>query len=891
MLNGLDYIPFKKTKELACPSDKHLGAITPADIYAMVTDKIIKLIETNEELAWQREWVTKNNTGLAATNFVSKKPYRGINSTMLNLIYPLFLNREFKSPYFLTFKQVQDLGGKVKKGSEGIEIFYYTFIFKNGTKTITEKQFNEIVKRCKENKSSKECDELNRYAMIKYYNVFSADDVEGIDFSLPDVKLPETINEKIEICERIVDHFPEPKVPIVFKDPDKAYYLPSKDIINMPEINLFFGAQSYYSTLFHELVHSTGSDQRLNRNMKGAKGGKEYAFEELIAELGASFLNAESGILYFNIKNSAAYLKHWKSKLIDCMKEDSKFFMNASSAAQKAVDFILQYNEEGIPLYLQHQSKQMAGTISPAQEFIAMYADFHGKVISKGKIERFLSSLQTSIKQKQIRKTDKLAASIRHIQKQLIAILSHDEQEFKIKIKNVKKYQQQGLGFLPFVISSLVSSHVQNKMQDVLRKPKVLAGLGEIDETKLIVGKITKAIAKKSNLKEAAIYLESGIPGKNGFGLKHIESEHSDILNYLGVTAVEFVKMICSSYNEIRQDGNKIDLIVNVGKPKILVLALKQDENRKDFYRVITALIRPAKQIEKRKLLYSKSSSFDGLSGLNRALVKMLSKESRITPSRAEHKEVSKAKLQKQCHKQKKSLSGTDSLPPSDSLFIRGDQRTKVDAPGTFSISGEIGKFIQKINPSRYAIVLTGDFSSGKTQVLAQLIDAFADANKKIGWFSLEQGGLESKDTTDTIDRNIKPVNQKKFSITGDAPDGMATIKEYAKVFDVIAIDSWQKLNIPATKFDELRKEFPNTIWIVIFQQNADGGVKGGSAPGFDANVVIKVHKIDHTFINNYAELVKNRGNLLDLKYMVAQKKCKPLIEIKKVKPTKKDKK
>lgn len=196
--------------------------------------------------------------------------------------------------------------------------------------------------------------------MIKYYNVFSADDVEGIDFKSPENTMPVTINGKIEVCEQIVENFPVPKINIVHKDKDNAYYTPLLDIVNMPDMNFFKDAQSYYSTLFHELVHSTGSQKRLAREMGKKFGDKKYAAEELIAELGASYLNAESGILYFNIKNSAAYLKGWRKVLINEMKEDNKFFIRASSAAQKAVNYILQYDEQGVPLYLK---KTTADTI------------------------------------------------------------------------------------------------------------------------------------------------------------------------------------------------------------------------------------------------------------------------------------------------------------------------------------------------------------------------------------------------------------------------------------------------------------------------------------------------------------------------------------------------
>jgi hypothetical protein len=156
-----------------------------------------------------------------------------------------------------------------------------------------------------------------------------------------------------------------------------------------------------------------------------------------------------------------------------------------------------------------------------------------------------------------------------------------------------------------------------------------------------------------------------------------------------------------------------------------------------------------------------------------------------------------------------------------------------------------------------------------------QLANAFADVGKTVGAFMLEQGGLESKDTQGAIDRNMTKQNLPKIFITGEASKGIESVKEYANQFNVIIIDSWQKLKIPSTKFDDLRHEYPNTVFIIIFQQNGEGGTRGGVSADFDTPVALKVHKVDATFVNNYVEMKKNRGNsqTLSLKYMVKAKK------------------
>jgi len=135
---------------------------------------------------------------------------------------------------------------------------------------------------------------------------------------------------------------------------------------------------------------------------------------------------------------------------------------------------------------------------------------------------------------------------------------------------------------------------------------------------------------------------------------------------------------------------------------------------------------------------------------------------------------------------------------------------------------------------------------------------------------------MQSKDTEQSINRNISLKNQDYLAVAGEAPNGIDTIKQYADKFDVVVIDSFQKLNIHAKRFDELRLEHPNTIWIVIFQQNAEGGTSGGSASTYDTPIKIKVHRVDHTFVNNYAEIEKNRGNSIGQKYNISQRKVLP---------------
>lgn len=210
----------------------------------------------------------------------------------------------------------------------------------------------------------------------------------------------------------------------------------------------------------------------------------------------------------------------------------------------------------------------------------------------------------------------------------------------------------------------------------------------------------------------------------------------------------------------------------------------------------------------------------------------------------------------------------------NDGLFVKAsDTSVTKKAEGTFRLGGEIGEFMGDLQQYKLAIAVTGDPHAGKTQLVFQLAEAFMNIGKKVGMFDLEQGGMQSKDTQEAVAQWISKIHKDKLEVAPEAPKGIDSIREYADLFDVIFIDSWQKLKLPNTAFDNLRNEFPNTIFIVIFQQNAEGTTRGGNASDYDANVRIKVVNVDDSKKNNYALMIKNRGNKTGHKYNWATQK------------------
>jgi len=288
------------------------------DLYREVTDKIIKLIEIGVA-PWRRTWSVY---GLAR-NYVTGHIYTGINLLLMN-------NTLHSIPYFMTYTQVKERGGQIRKGAKAEMVIYFTVYYKDA--------LDNTLSADEARARSRGGEEIHVLKFIKYFNVFSIADIEGIEFTFSEITLQP--NETLAQCEDIIVNMPNrPELRSV--DSDRAFYSPAFDFVNMPSIAQFETAEHYYATFFHELVHATGHVSRLAREeiVSAQKFGSiPYGREELVAEMGASFLCASVNIDYNAItENNAAYLAGW----LKILKEDSKFIFKAAAEAQKAADYIL----------------------------------------------------------------------------------------------------------------------------------------------------------------------------------------------------------------------------------------------------------------------------------------------------------------------------------------------------------------------------------------------------------------------------------------------------------------------------------------------------------------------------------------------------------------------
>lgn len=256
---------------------------------------------------WQSPYL-KGSNGETKSNFISGHSYRGTNELLLAFN---------PDTYYMTFKQAEEIGAKVKKGAKSEIVIFW-------------KMFNTKDKKTGEEKV---------IPLLNYYRVFG---ISQIDFSDVQDKYDSIMaKRKAAIKDNKFNTDIEEFVNLVKADiksvkNDQAFYNPIKDYISMPHINTFEKSDVYYTTLLHELTHWTGHKSRLNRleNVNQLKS-ENYSKEELIAELGSCFLTAEFNLTP-DYKNSAAYIQGWSQFIND----NQNAIFSASTEASKAVEFL-----------------------------------------------------------------------------------------------------------------------------------------------------------------------------------------------------------------------------------------------------------------------------------------------------------------------------------------------------------------------------------------------------------------------------------------------------------------------------------------------------------------------------------------------------------------------
>lgn len=294
---------------------------TKPTAYEIVAKNILKQLEAGVA-PWRKEWVS---SGYRPTSLSTKKAYRGVNHMLLMFEA---MDKGYKSPWWGTFKQIADLGGKIRKGEKGTAVVLW--------------------KRFETDNSTEEAPKFA--AMMRYFTVFSSEQADWEEGKAPQWEENAAGRTEVEIiaaAQAVLDsYFGREGAPSLSFGGDRAFYSPSRDGITLPEQASFTNDAAFYSTAFHEMGHSTGHESRLKRDgvIENHYFGSElYSQEELVAEFTAAFLSGETGILPHTLDNSASYVAAWHKRL----QNNSKELVQAIGKAQKAADYILGNSAEG----------------------------------------------------------------------------------------------------------------------------------------------------------------------------------------------------------------------------------------------------------------------------------------------------------------------------------------------------------------------------------------------------------------------------------------------------------------------------------------------------------------------------------------------------------------
>jgi len=285
------------------------------DLYQNITDAIIAQLESGVA-PWVKPWADGAVMGLPKR--VTGENYKGINVLML---WSAAHAQGYSSAFWMTFRQAMELGAQVRKGEKSTTIVYASVVTLEETDAAGEETERVI-------------------PFLKTYAVFNAEQIDGLPEKFHADPVTFTMTEqRLEA----VDAFFAKTGADIREGGTEAFYAPDSDHIQMPPFTSFKTAHDFATTLFHEAVHWTKKESRLNRDFGGEKcGDAAYAREELVAEIGSAFLAADFGLEFEPRPDHAAYIATW----LTVLKNDKRAIFQAASHAQKAVQYLHDFGIE-----------------------------------------------------------------------------------------------------------------------------------------------------------------------------------------------------------------------------------------------------------------------------------------------------------------------------------------------------------------------------------------------------------------------------------------------------------------------------------------------------------------------------------------------------------------
>lgn len=288
------------------------------DTFNCVTDRIVRRLEDGELPPWHKPWVGVR-TG-CCYNRISKRPYSLLNSMILS-----------HQGEYATFRQWTSLGGHIRQGEASEMVVFWKW--QEEEETEMESETGTTKEGNSEKKSNRK-----RYPVLKHYSVYHVSQVEGVEPLVPEITLYDT--DPVDCAEKLFrEYTTREKISVETVLSDEAYYSPVQDRIHLPVIGQYRCPEEYYSTAYHEAVHSTGHANRLARlhPSKVAFTKDDYSREELVAEIGSAAILHRLGIQTDHcFDNSVAYIQSW----IKALRDDRRMIVYAAAQAEKATRFI-----------------------------------------------------------------------------------------------------------------------------------------------------------------------------------------------------------------------------------------------------------------------------------------------------------------------------------------------------------------------------------------------------------------------------------------------------------------------------------------------------------------------------------------------------------------------
>lgn len=302
-----------------------------ASLYDQVTSRIVSELEAGR-FPWVQPWGSAERTGPGLPrNALTGRAYSGINVLIL---WGAVIERGWPSQAWLTFRQAREAGGAVRKGEHGTTVVYA----------------DRFTPETEKERARQSGDEARAIPFLKRFTVFNVAQCEGLRPGLAPDPAPLPEREVVPVAEAVIA-----ASGVDFRiGGDRAFYVPSLDYVQVPPQPAFFAQIDYYRTALHELTHATGHVSRLDRNLTNPLGSKDYAREELVAEMGSAFLCAALGIVP-SVRH-ADYLASW----LEVLREDNRAVVRAASLASKAADWLLARYGEPRREALAHEERAAA---------------------------------------------------------------------------------------------------------------------------------------------------------------------------------------------------------------------------------------------------------------------------------------------------------------------------------------------------------------------------------------------------------------------------------------------------------------------------------------------------------------------------------------------------